>query len=186
MELAGDMPVGAIPVAVLCRAAGVTRDTFYRLATSPAQLLAAVFDDELAPLGELAEQAGARDDYAAVMEATTSLWLAHVQRHEAVYRKASTPHLVPELSDVLHRRIEKVLMEYMRHHPEIVPPLTAAGATDGGQRAMLARYAVSGGIGVVEIALQGRNRLDPTHIHDVIHAAAAAWWFGPEQAAGRV
>lgn len=178
VKVAAETPIGAVSVAALCREAGVTRDTFYRLAVSPAQVLAAVFDEDLSPLGDLAGQAGDRDDYAAVMEDTTSLWLAHVQRYEAVYRKAATPHLVPELSDVLHRRIERVLIEYMRQHPEIVPRLPP-GPGDGSELGMLARYAVSGGIGVLEMALQHSDRLDSDRIHDVIHAAAAGWWFGP-------
>lgn len=178
LGLASETAVSAIKVADLCRAAGVSRDTFYRLAESPVQLLASIFDEELAGLDKL-EPGPGPTSASQLMSDTTRLWLEHMARHEAIYRAALAPHLPPEMICVLHAHIEGVLVRYMTSNPEVLPTVLGQDPTfkHVGQ---FASYAIAGAIGVVERELEETaSGFNVDELLAVIHAAAAEWWFRP-------
>ncbi|QJU55807.1 TetR family transcriptional regulator [Herbiconiux sp. KACC 21604] len=179
-RLAAERPVGEIGVAELCRAAGVTRDTFYRHAVSPTTLLAEALGDELTAAieavrdehsGRLAP--GERLDGEALMRQSERALLQHLRAHAAVYRNAMTVGLVPELRTQLERLIFDALVEHALVHPSILPE--AIAPDDRQALEITAAYAASGTVGAVERWLR-HDPLDVDRGAALILAASPAFW----------
>ncbi|NKQ51934.1 hypothetical protein HFP15_03450 [Amycolatopsis sp. K13G38] len=175
-ELAAVRPVADVSVAELCRIAGITRDTFYRHAKSPVDLLADFLGEEVAPITETRpeETASDRDIWTSMVAAETAL-LEHVVARAAIYRNAMNPHLIAPLRDRLEALIRDSLINRANRRPEILPGAVAAAGQRGIEVA--AASAAAGNIGAIEVWLRGRD-LDISRDLGLILAAAPAFWWG--------
>jgi AcrR family transcriptional regulator len=173
-RLAAAHSIDQVSVTELCREAGLTRDTFYRYAASPIEVLAQALDEELGelPLG------GAPDR--SVMDAPTRVLLEHVRDHQTIYRNALHPHLDAALRDVLVARITALLVAYADTHPHAVP-LVAGRAAGPAERRVFAAYAASGAVGAVEQLLGEGELVDLERAGELLHTASAPWWLAPPE-----
>jgi AcrR family transcriptional regulator len=163
LELATTTPVADVSAAAVCRAAGVTRDTFYRHTTDPAALLG----DALA--AELDDAVGdAPDGPIGVAERRL---LQHVADRAAVYRGAMRPVLAAPVRSTLERHLREGLHRYAVAHPEIVPSSLA----DDADLRLAAAYAAAGTVGAVEEWLRSGDD-DVEHAARVVLAASPSWW----------
>lgn len=179
-ELAAERPVGEIAVAELCRAAGVTRDTFYRHATSPTTLLAEALGDELTAAIEAVRDEhsgrlgpGERLDGEALMRQSERALLQHLRTHAAVYRNAMAAGLVPELRAQLETVIFDALAEHALAHPSILPE--AIAPDDQQALEITTAYAASGTVGAIERWLR-HDPLDVDRGAALILAASPGFW----------
>lgn len=179
LEVAALTPIDEVSVSSLCRAAGISRDTFYRHAESPIALLARVLDDDLR---EIVEVEIAVDDAAgtpapprrSVFEEPERQLLSLVGRHAEVLRRSLKPRLPAALRDVFIARMETGLVEHLARHPQIAPP---EAATDAGRR-VLAAYAAAGTVGAIETLLASDSIADTERAVALVLAASAEWWHG--------
>lgn len=182
LELAATTPAQDLAVAQVCRAAGITRDTFYRYAPSPAALVAGVFDEELAELDRMVAGGDGDERSAPDWDAPTRLWLAHVERHAPVYRTSLAPHLPLELREPLISHLSSWLISHLRRFPVLVPQICGRPATEE-EIFLVATYAVSGAVGIVERELATGADFEPERLRRIIFTVSADWWFGPDGAA---
>lgn len=176
LELAAERPIGQLSVTELCRAAGVTRDSFDRFAAGPEELLASAIAAEIdAPTpvdltGLDLEQVGD------VLFGGVRQFLGYVHRRSDVLRLAMAPQLSGPVRAVLVAQLEAGLRHYVRTHPEIVPALDGRALSDD-ERAMLIAQTANGSIGAIERWLTlGMDDVD--HGVRLIAMGSAAWWFG--------
>ncbi|WP_368497542.1 TetR/AcrR family transcriptional regulator [Herbiconiux sp. A18JL235] len=179
-ELAAEHPVGDIAVAELCRAAGVTRDTFYRHATSPTTLLAEALGEELTTAIEAVRDEhaarlapGERLDGEALMRHSERTLLVHLRTHARVYRNAMTAGLVPELRTQLENIIFDALVEHALSYPSVLPE--AIAPDDQMALEITAAYASSGTVGAIERWLR-HDPLDVDRGAALILAASPGFW----------
>lgn len=176
LELAAERPIGQLSVTELCRAAGVTRDSFYRFAAGPEELLASAIAAEIdAPTpvdltGLDLEQVGD------VLFGGVREFLGYVHRRSDVLRLAMAPQLSGPVRAVLVAQLEAGLRHYVRTHPEIVPALDGRALSDD-ERAMLIAQTANGSIGAIERWL-ALGMADVDHGVRLIAMGSAGWWFG--------
>jgi AcrR family transcriptional regulator len=176
VELAAVEPIHEVTVAELCQAAGVTRDTFYRYATRPIDLLAEAMARDLPPIAELVSQL-AEPTAVNPLEIPGQMILQHIERNLPVYRNALRPHLDSALRDVLLGRILELLVAFAESHPEVLPRIAGKLAGTGEIRQMLV-FTASGIVGAVEEWT--RQEPDQTasveRMLEILFASAAPWW----------
>ncbi|PFG42603.1 TetR family transcriptional regulator [Isoptericola jiangsuensis] len=170
LELAGQRPVGTLTVAEVARAAGVTRDTFYRHTTSPVELLAGVLEEELRQI-----EPPTRDGDDDFVRAETRL-LRHVAAHREIYRAALVDGADGRLREVLHEVIAARLDEYLREHPDVAPPVPGGLPADTA-RTVLVAYSAAGTVGAIGVWLRdGGDEADiPALARTVIAGGPPAW-----------
>lgn len=172
-RLASRRPVEDLTVSEICRAAGITRDTFYRHGSSPVdvltQLLAEELDAQLEPDPDRPlDRAGFRRSERAL--------LGHVAKHADIYRLAAQPALVASLRSNLERVISAHLLEYVRRFPDTIPD--ELGRDPEASRVVVA-YAASGTVGAIEAWLAGPD-LDVDRGARLIVAASPSFWFADD------
>jgi AcrR family transcriptional regulator len=174
--LAATEPIHEISVAALCQAAGVTRDTFYRYATRPIDVLAEAMARDLPPAAELVAQL-AQPAAANPLEIPGRMILRHVERNLAVYRNALRPHLDSALRDVLLARVLDLLAAFVERCPEVVPRIDGSPPTSAEVRQMVI-FTASGIVGAIEEwARQDIGEAASTdRVLSVLFASAASWW----------
>ncbi|XVV17491.1 TetR/AcrR family transcriptional regulator [Actinoplanes sp. CA-131856] len=175
-RLAGRRPITEVTVTELCHEAGVTRDTFYRHAASPVELLAAVLREELESIAASHPDLAGGLHPDSGMRAGVHALCAHVADHAAVYRNAARPHLLPPLRENLELVVRGSLEAHARAYPEILPP----GTDSPDDIRVLAAYAASGTAGAVEAWLP-TDPLDVARGERLILAASPAFWHGPDR-----
>ena len=177
VQLAQQKPAATINVSELCRAAHITRDTFYRYAPSPIALLARVLDDDLTTYATLADDPlDPGSPGGTVMDAPSRAWLGHVCRYEAVYRRSLHPRLPTELRDVLFTRIEHFMRSHALRHPDILPPTVTDLGQDRGIQ-MAAAQVAAGAVGAIESWLATGPIGDLAIPMELLHSFTAPWWF---------
>lgn len=178
-RLASEQSISEISVAQLCREAGVTRDTFYRHASSPLVLLADMLGSEIERVvGAYQNEAGAIRDGADFPAAERAL-LAHVVDNIAVYRAAMEPRMLAPLRHNFEHTIRLGLLAYLGEHPEILP--AGVAADDESAARLLASYAASGTVGAIESwVLDAEPGVAPDIDRGVrlILAASPQFWLG--------
>ncbi|HEY0249582.1 MAG TPA: hypothetical protein VGC45_15120 [Gryllotalpicola sp.] len=174
-ELAAVQPVTEITVTELCRVAGVTKDTFYRHASSPLGLLADMLSEELeafaAPPAGVAGRAAADGG----LRAAEHSLLEHVATHAEVYRAAMRPQLTMLLRSNLERIVRDALIAQLHERPEIIP--SEVDRDDEAALRLLASYAASGTVGAIESWL-AEPELDVDRGVRLILAASPRFWLG--------
>jgi AcrR family transcriptional regulator len=163
-DLAARRPVADVTVSALCHAAGVTRDTFYRHAESPVQLLAEALAGEIDTAMEILPRTDEIGDAERAL-------LAHVHHRAAVYRGAMNPLLAAPLRHTLESAIRSGLLLWVDLHPEIVP---TAFTDDTGALRIAVAYAASGTVGAIEEWLRDDDDID--RAVRLILAASPEWW----------
>lgn len=170
LTLAAAAPLQSISVSEVCRAAGITRDTFYRHAPSPVELVAVTLGDGLA------EAIGRHDPLSGLeaFRAAERSLLQHVADHVDVYRNAMEPQLLAPLRANLERTIHATLRTHLDQHPQSVP--AGVDAADEGALDIVASYAAAGTVGAVERWIH-TDPLDVDRGVAVIIAASPEFWF---------
>ncbi len=177
-ELAAAQPIADVTVAQVARAASITRDTFYRHATTPEHLLAAFLGEEIdtlmAPLESLPASSGSE---LSVFDEPERELMRHVARHAKIYRNAMSPRLTGAVRDTLVDRIETGLRTHLDRHPEIAP--TAQPGIDRERHArLLIAYAGGGTVSAIEEWLRSGEVDDVDAAARTIIAASPDWWLG--------
>lgn len=165
LELASTTRLSQISVTEVCRAAGVTRDTFYRHASGVVELTADALEAEL---GAVTSALGAD---AAIGDGERML-LEHVHARAAVYRSAMEPLLAAPVRAGLERSLREGLEQWVHRRPGIVP---AAIAGDAAALSLAVAYAAAGTVGAIEQWLRA-DTVDLDRAVAVILAASAEWW----------
>ncbi|WP_394255385.1 TetR/AcrR family transcriptional regulator [Pseudoclavibacter helvolus] len=177
-ELAAAQPISEVTVARVARAAGITRDTFYRHATAPESLLAAFLGEEIdtlmAPLESLPASSGTE---LSVFDEPERELLRHVARHAQIYRNAMTPRLTGPVRDTLVDRIESGLLAHLERHAEIAPAAQPGIPRERHFR-LLAAYAGGGTVSAIEEWLREGDLGDVDAAARTIIAASPDWWLG--------
>jgi AcrR family transcriptional regulator len=178
LELASAKSIDEVSVTELAKAAGVTRETFYRHYSSPVDLLAAVLVHELdALLAGTAELPASTGSARSVFEQPERALLEHVAAHAEIYRNALSPHLTARLHDVLTESIQRRLVEHLRRHPQIAPDVLGRRPAER-DLAMFAAFAASGTVGAIEAWLVSGDLDDTDAATHAILAASPEWWLG--------
>lgn len=176
--LAAEKPIEQVSVAEVARAASITRDTFYRHATTPVHLLADFLGEELdAVLAAHAELPDRSDSELSVFDESERALLRHVAGRATVYRNAMTPRLVGPLRDALIDRIERALTHHLERHPHLAPA-REEGIPQTRHVRMLVAYAGTGTVGAIEEWLLSGDLDDIDAAARTIIAASPDWWLG--------
>jgi AcrR family transcriptional regulator len=165
LELSTTAPIAEVTASAICARAGVTRDTFYRHAESPVDLLA----DALA--AEIDEARTVLPHTDAIGDGERAL-LEHVRRRAEVYRGAMHPLLAAPVRHNLERSIRAGLVLWAELHPHIVP---AEFADDPAAMRIAVAYAAAGTVGAVEEWLRSDDD-DTERAVRLILAASPEWW----------
>lgn len=165
ISLAASTPIAEITASAICREAGVTRDTFYRHAARPLDLLADALGSEIDEvMTALPESDAIGDGERALLE--------HVQRRADVYRGAMHPLLAAPVRNNLEHSIRRGLELWARLHPHIVPSVFI---DDEAAMRMAIAYAAAGTVGAIEEWLRSGDT-DINRAVEVILAASPEWW----------
>lgn len=164
LELAATTDIGDLTVSAICSAAGVTRDTFYRHADSPVDLLADALGAELDEL-----RRGLTPPV--VSGAVETAILEHAVARLAVYRGAMRPVLPAAIRDRLESLFTDGLLRQAAAHPEILP----AAIADERAVAVAVAYAASGAVGAIEAWLRTAEG-DVDEAVTIILASSPSWW----------
>ncbi|GAA1055097.1 hypothetical protein GCM10017608_19490 [Agromyces luteolus] len=174
VETVERMPLADVSVAAIARAAGISRDTFYRHATGVADLLASALAERIdAAVDEFATFEGeARERF----ERGEHQLFAHVSGHRAVYLNAMAPGLAEPVRGMLVGRIEQALVEYLDTHPGVAP-IAAGDLSRADHHALYAAYGAAGTVGVIEHWLRSGAAGDADDIARSTLAVSAPWWW---------
>jgi AcrR family transcriptional regulator len=172
--LAAQRPIHDISVAALCLQAAVTRDTFYRYANRPVDVLARAMDDDL-PTAQSLLALLPPPPGPSPLEAPGRVVLEHIDRNKAIYQRALHPHLDSALREVLIGRLETLLLGYLQANPDSVPSIGETKPSAAEIR-RLAVFTAAGTVGAIENWL-AQDRPEPVdRMLTLLFTAAAPWW----------
>ena len=174
VQIATEKPISEVTVSEVCRVAGVTRDSFYRFASSPAVLLAMYLYDDHDTDAVIPSHTTGVPTVRVLMPATRVL-LEHVQRNLQIYRNALTPRFPMELRESLLWRLEAVLYAHAREFPEKLPDIQGQRPDEEAVSALV-HHACNGVVGAIEFFVATDAIEDIEHTIAVLHAATAPWW----------
>jgi AcrR family transcriptional regulator len=175
VELASGGRLDDVSVSELSRAAGVTRDTFYRHASSVTELLAVALHERLeADFQAYISTFPPRSELVHVLARSETDLLRHVKSLAVVYSTAlSSQNSAPvrrALVSFLQGNLELALREY----PELAPLPPAE--LDERAVSMIASYAASGTVGAIEQWLASGDLEDVDQAARIIASGAPYWW----------
>lgn len=174
-ELAAEKLLRDLTVTEICQRADTTRDSFYRFATDPDDMLAqCLFDDH--DVSAVLPSRDAEDAQAQTLEAATRLLIAHVQRNAAIYRNSLVPRMAAAVRDQLLQRLTSVLAAHASQYPERLPAVQGKAPDELTVEILIAHQA-NGVVGAVEHVLKADRIFDTDFTLQVLHAAAAPWWW---------
>lgn len=174
VTLAQSKPVTGMTVSEVCRKAGVSRDSFYRFASSPSELLAQYLYDDHDVVGVVPDCTDCTHAVKGIIPAMHVL-VAHAQRNFEIYRHSIEPHFPPHLQDALLRRMVEVLEGHVCAFPERLPAL------DHGRRDPVAvdafiSYLAFATLGAIESLVRSGGIKDTELSVAVLKAAIAPSW----------
>ncbi|TQC42660.1 TetR/AcrR family transcriptional regulator [Rhodococcus sp. WS4] len=172
-QLATLKPITEVQVQELCEAAGVTKDTFYRHATSPVDLLADVLAEEFDAITVTYDDLAGSSAPEAPIGVATRVLLQHVLDHEAVYRKCMQPHLIAPIRATLEDAARTALERHFAAHPEVLPPTVEPAPV---VLAIYAGYGAAGIVGALEAWISAPEHDIATGVAAIL-ATMPAWWF---------
>lgn len=176
LTLAEGGRIDDVSVSEVARAAGVTRDTFYRHSSSVVDLLALALHEKLEEflreyIGDELPTAG---DLRGVLATAEAGLLRHIASYAPVYRTAllgqNGAPVRRSLAGFLTDNIVTALVTY----PEISP--LPEGESDERSIRMVASYAASGTIGAIEVWLESGDLADVDGTVAVIAKGSPTWW----------
>lgn len=174
--LAEKQDIASISVTDITRASGISRDTFYRHASDPVDLVAtallAEISESISQFGDLL--APADDENEHVFAKPTRVFLCHVRDHATLYRMAVSGRLSGRLRGVLVESARGLLTEHLRRHPQIVPP--ELQPLDETAFAMAVAYAAGGTVAAAESWLISGDLGDVERAVQIILSASPQWW----------
>ncbi|WP_010204613.1 TetR/AcrR family transcriptional regulator [Salinibacterium sp. PAMC 21357] len=196
-SLAEQRDIATISVTDITNASGISRDTFYRHACDPVDLIATALHAELADaieqFGDLLDAADAAAfSHAAkpapdanasattfsttnhVFAGPTRVFLSHVRTHATLYRMAASGSLSGRLRSVLIEPARQILADHLRRHPEIVP--AALAPLSETTFAMAVAYAAGGTVAAAEAWLLTGDLDDLDGAVHAVLAASPQWW----------
>lgn len=170
-----------LTVSAVCREAGISRDSFYRLASSPEELLADYLyeDHDVAPVID----AEAEPDATGLVAAMRIL-VEHVQRNLVIYRNCVDPHFPPLIQDALLRRMNQVLAWHVAAHPDRIPQLDVGRheeVTDA-----FVSYLAFATLGAIESLVRSGGIEDDDLSIAILYTAIAPVWIHGEDELGAV
>jgi AcrR family transcriptional regulator len=182
--LAEQRDIGEITVTDITKVSGISRDTFYRHASDPVDLIATALHTELADalgqFGDLLNSATAHSEPRPlssdnhVFAGPTRIFLTHVRTHATLYRMAASGSLSGRLRSVLIEPVREMLAVHLRRHPEIIPvdlaPLSASAFE------MAVAYAAGGTVAAAEAWLTSGGLDDLDGAVDIVLAVSPQWW----------
>nr|WP_259340966.1 TetR/AcrR family transcriptional regulator [Propionibacterium australiense] len=185
VALAKDKSVARLTVAEVCRRAGISRDSFYRFAASPAELLAAyLYEDH--NVSEVTPRHAATTEAAPSLTAAMRLVVEHVQRNLAIYTNALDPHFTPQLQDALLRRFTEVLQAHVNEFPEKLPRIDDAEPGVAARDALIA-YVAFATLGAIESLVRSGAITDTELSVAILNSAIAPSWLSqPREDSTRV
>lgn len=171
VKLAAQRSVAKLTVSEVCREADVSRDSFYRFATSPSDLLAQyLYDDH-----EVEQVIPGEGNRVNELSAAMRVAVEHAQRNVDIYRNALDPHLPPQIQDALLRGFSRVLLAHVREFPELLPELAADDPTGSSTDAFVS-YVAFATLGAIESLVRTGAILDSELSVAVLRAAIAPSW----------
>ena len=178
LKLAAERPVETIRVNEVCEAAGISRATFYRVATTPADLLA----EELRTLHQRR-----RGDYAKLMSlpgghnpslyiTRISLVMADVLDHADIYRHSFTQS-PSVLSSELVDYIRAGIVDFIGFRQDTIefPDHVRDLPSDMRDRILSSHFA-SGMIGIIRAWIEEDDRLPVKAIVQIFFELAPRWY----------
>jgi len=176
-RLAVEKGIDGLTVTEVAAAAAVSRDTFYRHAADPVELLCMALQEELAETvaGYLAMPValGSTDS---VFLAPAMAVMEHMREHAAIYRQAPGSKSGARLTALIEAAARRVIETHLDNHPEIVPePLQPM--TDVVRQMSLA-YASSGATASFFAWISGDELADVRRYAEVVLASGPEWWLG--------
>lgn len=174
LELAAARPIGELTVTDVCRAAGVTRDSFYRFAANPDELLASALAERMEAVqpGEFARMP--LSEVRARLYRSLDDLIDFVDRHAGLLRLASRPHLSAPLRALIVDQCSVGLGEYLVVNPSILPEVEGPALT-AGDRSILVALTANGTVGAVEQWLS-LGEEDIGQLRRMLLLGTAAWW----------
>lgn len=173
-ELAAVGPILEVSITEICRVAGLTRDTFYRHAATPADLLAQAMGEQLesVTVGSVDEAGAVRQELG--FRGAERRLLEHVAEHAAVYRGAMAPRFVAQVRARLESILLEGLLAHLRAHSDRLPAELDAG--NEAELRIMAGYAAAGTVGAIEEWLRSGGDDVDAGVR-VILAASSPIWF---------
>ncbi|WP_278236908.1 TetR/AcrR family transcriptional regulator [Isoptericola sp. AK164] len=170
LDLAAHRPVGSLSVTEVARAAGITRDTFYRHAASPVELLATVLEEELRRIDPPTR--GGADEF---VRAETRL-LQHVAARREIYRRALVEGAEGRVRQVLQAVLAARLGEYLQDHPQDAPAVPD-GLGDDVTREILVAYSAAGTVEAITAWLRAGGDEDdiPALARTIVAVGPPSW-----------
>lgn len=165
LTLAARTPIADVTASAICIAAGVTRDTFYRHAESPVDLLADALSAEIAESMAILPRSDTIGDGERAL-------LKHVRVRADVYRRAMHPLLAAPVRANLERSIRSGLDLWVTLHPGILP---SPFVDDPTALRIAIAYAAAGTVGAIEEWLRSGDD-DTDRAVSLILAASPEWW----------
>ncbi|GAA4176984.1 TetR/AcrR family transcriptional regulator [Gryllotalpicola koreensis] len=157
--------------------AGVSRDTFYRHAADPVELLCSALQEELADsVSAYLAMPVVGDDDDSVFLAPAAAVMEHMRTHTAIYRQAPGSKSGARLTAIIEAAARQVIETHLDNHPEIVPdqlkPMTDV------VRQMSLAYASSGATASFFAWINGDDLADVRHYAQVVLLSGPEWWLG--------
>lgn len=164
-----------VTVSELSRTAGVTRDTFYRHASSVTELLTAGLSEKLDDLvSGYDDGLPSRTELAAALRAGELHLLEHIAELGTVYRTALSGQNAAPVRRTLTTFLRSNLEVAIRAYPDIAP-LTSE-CLDDRAIGIIASYAASGTVGAIESWLETGDFTDIEGVGRIIKSGAPEWW----------
>lgn len=168
IRLATEQPTSTLTVSTVAREAQISRDTFYRHASTPQELLASVLDEQLQDI-----HIDDGTDRNAVLAAEQAL-LTHIAQHAAIYRNALVVGTEASVRAILVGRITATLTDYANGHPSILP--VSKDAAGPAIRDFAVAYAAHGTVGAIEEWLRSTDPVTPATAANAIVSVSPKWW----------
>lgn len=146
LELAAADPASELTVGAIAHAAGITRDEYYRYASSPIQLLADALSDELLTKFEDLDGQYPEEQARAIRPRIS---LEHIAKWARIYAGPMRRELMQALQETLAPSFRIQNEEDLRAHPELLPD--GISPKDELAIAFAAAYITGGGMAAIEV-----------------------------------